>query len=97
MNDYKVKLNVPGNIRSIALSAILTTSLAALPAYAQIRDSGQIDPIQAATEAAARIKNAAAEPVQASAMAIRPILIPRPKDTDHPVEYGASFTSDLSL
>ncbi len=94
MSDYKAALNLPSSLRSFAFGATLLGSLTAIPAYAQIRDSGQIDPIQAATQAATRLKKAAAEPVQASVMAVRPILIPRPRDTDHPVEYGTNFSSE---
>jgi pilus assembly protein CpaC len=59
----------------------------------QVKDAGQIDP----SKTPAKLQAAAAAPPSPvpAVTQVRPILIPRPIDTDHPVEYGANFSSEV--
>ena len=89
MKTYKLGPNLSGSLNLLALGTALASTLLALPAFAQIRDAGQIDP----KNTSPKLQAASAPATPPTVIAVRPILIPRPIDTDHPVEYGASFTS----
>ena len=84
---------------AIAAASVLATGPVSGQDKGIIKDSGQLAPripsLSADAVAAAAL---AAQPqtvaVQPALMTVRPILIPRPKDTDHPAEHGAAFSSE---
>lgn len=102
MNCIRVRLHNCMTRRAIAFVIAAAGIMATGPLRGQDgankRDPGQLPPAvphtpALATDAAAgKPQTIAAQP---SITSVRPILIPRPKDTDHPVEYGASFSSEV--
>ncbi len=85
--------------RAITFAIAAASVLATGPLSGQDkRDPGQSAPVAALLPALAKAAAAADKPQtiasQPSMMTVRPILIPRAKDTDHPAEYGASFSSE---
>lgn len=96
MKRFEIRLNLSSGSPSLTVGVSLLSCLFAVPVSAQVRDSRKVDPSQKA----ARFEPVASQPEQPSVvaaqpavMAVRPILIPRPIDTDHPADYGASFSS----
>ncbi len=79
-------------IRMHAALALTTFAVTHSALGQQIKDSGQID----ASKAPAKLQASATPPNPVPVVTqVRPILIPRPIDTDHPVEYGANFSSEV--
>jgi pilus assembly protein CpaC len=78
----------------LALAVISAGAMIAAPVSAQqavaTQDSVLQSPAPPAEATAERSQTVAAVPAMTQ---VRPILIPRPKDTDHAPEYGASFSS----
>ena len=90
--------------RAVTFAIAAASVLAVSPLSGQdkgiIKDAGQLlphipglpnDAAAAAAALAAQPQTVAAQP---SMMTVRPILIARPRDTDHPAEYGAAFSSE---
>lgn len=88
-------------MKTCTLSKTRTRAVLALMGFAavhsalgqQIKDPGQID----ASKAPGAKQQASATPPNPvpAVTQVRPILIPRPIDTDHQIEYGANFSSEV--
>jgi len=85
---------------AIAAASVMATGPLSGQSAAPTRDPGQTPlatphmptlPAVPTDASAAKPETVAAQPTM---MTVRPILIPRPKDTDHPAEYGSSFQSE---
>jgi len=90
MSNYTVRTNLSDGIRSIAFGLTLASCSLAQPAFAQAtKDPGQ----GSTTPLMSKLKVGPAQPVQPVVMNVRPLLIARPIDTDHPAEFGGNFSS----
>ena len=97
MNPYKATLNLSRRTESLAFGLAFLGCVLAIPASAQIRDSRKVDPNYKAAKLDPSTPYPDAPAVvatQPAVMAVRPILLPRPIDTDRPGGMGGGFSSE---